>query len=103
MVSITIDGTTLRVLEGKNVLECALDNDIYIPHLCHHKDLTPLGSCRMCIVEVDGEENPVPSCTLKAKEGLVIHTNTEKVQDLRRLALELLLTGHPEDCSTCPE
>lgn len=103
MVSITIDGTTLSVPEGKNVLECALDNDIYIPHLCHHKDLTPLGSCRMCIVEVDGEENPVPSCTLKAKEGLVVHTNTEKVQDLRRLALELLLTGHPEDCSTCPE
>ncbi|MGN1022502.1 MAG: FAD-dependent oxidoreductase [Lachnospiraceae bacterium] len=103
MVSITIDGTKLSVPEGKNVLQCALDNGIYIPHLCHHKDLVPLGSCRMCVVEVEGEDKPVPSCTLKAKEGLVVRTQTEQVTELRRLALELLLTGHPEDCSTCPE
>ncbi len=103
MAVITIDGIRLEVPDGKNVLECALDAGIYIPHLCHHKDLLPLGSCRMCIVEVDGEEKPVPSCKLQAKDGLVIRTQTDEVKRLRMLALELLLAGHPEDCSTCPK
>ena len=66
MAVITIDGIRLEVPDGKNVLECALDAGIYIPHLCHHKDLSPLGSCRMCIVEVEGEDKPVPSCKLQA-------------------------------------
>ena len=103
MAIITVDGIRLEVPEGKNILDCALDAGIYIPHLCHHKDLLPLGSCRMCIVEVEGEEKPVPSCKLEAKDGLVIHTQTEEVKRLRMLALELLLAGHPEDCSTCPK
>ena len=85
------------------MLECALDAGIYIPHLCHHKDLSPLGSCRMCVVEVEGQEGATTSCTLKAKDGMVIHTKTPELEKLRMLALELLLTGHPEDCSTCPK
>lgn len=103
MAMIIVDDIRLEVPEGKNVLECALDAGIYIPHLCHHKDLLPLGSCRMCIVEVEGEDKPVPSCKLKARDGLVIHTQTEEVKRLRMLALELILAGHPEDCSTCPK
>lgn len=102
MAVIMIDGIRLEVPEGKNILECALDNGIYIPHLCHHKDLNPLGSCRMCIVEVEGE-GIVPSCTLKAKDGLSVCTKTPELERLRMLALELLLAGHPEDCSTCPK
>lgn len=102
-VTITIDGTQLQVPEGKNVLECALDAGIYIPHLCHHKDLLPLGACRMCVVEQEGVHGVVASCKLKAREGLVIHTDTEKVKRKRMLALELLLTGHPAECSTCPK
>ncbi|MCD7868347.1 MAG: FAD-dependent oxidoreductase [Clostridiales bacterium] len=103
MAVITIDGNRLEVPEGKNVLECALDAGIYIPHLCHHKDLNPLGSCRMCIVEVEGREGVEPSCKLKAEDGMVIHTHTDEAKRLRMLALELLLAGHPEDCSTCPK
>ena len=57
----------------------------------------------MCIVEVDGCDGVTPSCTLKAKDGLNIHTNSEKIAKLRNLALELLMAGHPEDCSTCPK
>lgn len=102
MALITINGKRLEVPEGKNILNCALEAGIYIPHLCHHPNLTEIGSCRMCIVEVEGEEGLVPSCTLKAKEGMVIHTESEEIKRLRMLALELLLTGHPEDCSTCP-
>ena len=100
---ITIDGIRLTVPEGKNVLDCALENGIYIPHLCHHKDLNPLGSCRMCIVEVEGRQGVTTSCTLKAEDGMVIRTKTPELTRLRMLALELLLAGHPEDCSTCPK
>lgn len=103
MVHITINGTVLEVEEGANVLDCALENGIYIPHLCHHKDLNPLGSCRMCIVEVEGEKGVATSCTLTAYEGLKIRTESETIKRLRMLAMELLLTGHPEDCSTCPK
>ncbi len=103
MAVITIDGVRLEVEDNANVLECALNNGIYIPHLCHHPDLPENGSCRMCIVEVEGREGVTTSCTLRAKDGMVISTKTEKVNKLRTLALELLLAGHPEDCSTCPK
>lgn len=103
MAIITIDGVKLNVPDNKNVLECALEAGIYIPHLCHHPDLSELGACRLCIVEVDGVEDVVTSCTLKAKDGLNICTNSEKLSKLRTLALELILAGHPEDCSTCPK
>lgn len=103
MAVITIDGTRLEVPDNKNVLDCALDAGIYIPHLCHHKDLSPLGSCRMCVVEVEGKEGVTTSCTLKAKDGLVIKTKTPEVDRLRMLALELLLTGHPAECTGCPK
>lgn len=103
MAVITIDGTRLEVPDNKNVLDCALENGIYIPHLCHHKDLSPLGSCRMCVVEVEGQEGVTTSCTLKAKDGLVIKTKTPEVDRLRMLALELLLTGHPAECTGCPK
>ena len=103
MATITIDGIQLNVPDNKNVLDCALDAGIYIPHLCHHPDLPENGSCRMCIVEVDGQEGVTQSCTLKAKDGLVIRTKSEQLNKLRTLALELLLAGHPEDCSTCPK
>lgn len=103
MAVITIDGIRLEVPDNKNVLDCALEAGIYIPHLCHHPDLPENGSCRMCIVEVEGQDKPVTSCTLKAKDGLNIRTNSEQISKLRSLALELLLSGHPEDCSTCPK
>ncbi|NNJ31896.1 FAD-dependent oxidoreductase [Lacrimispora defluvii] len=103
MAVITIDGKRMEVPDGRNVLDCALDAGIYIPHLCHHPDLKPLGSCRMCLVEVDGGETPVTSCNLKAKDGMNIRTDSEEIARLRMLSLELILTGHPEDCSTCPK
>lgn len=103
MVTITIDGTRLEVPENKCVLECALQAGIYIPHLCHHPDLPENGSCRLCVVEVEGMEGVVPSCTLKPKEGMNIRTKSEQLSGLRAMALELLLAGHPEDCSTCPK
>lgn len=102
MAVVTINGRKIHTADGKNMLDVALENHIYIPHLCHHPDLKPAGSCRMCIVEVEGE-GICSSCTLAARDGLVIRTESETLKRLRMLALELLLTGHPEDCSTCPK
>lgn len=102
-VTIEIDGKQLTVPEGMNLLEAALQNGIYIPHLCHHSDLPDLGSCRLCIVEVEGMEGVQPSCKLKATEGMKVTTDSPRIHDLRKLAMELLLAAHPEDCSTCPK
>lgn len=103
MAVITVDGIRLEVPDNKNVLECALEAGIYIPHLCHHPDLKDTGACRMCIVEVEGQEGVTPSCQLKAADGLNIRTTGERINRLRILALELLMGSHPEDCSTCPK
>ena len=103
MVTITIDSVKLEVDENENVLEAALKNGIYIPHLCHHPDLPENASCRMCVVEVEGKNEIVTSCDLKPVEGMVINTKSERANKLRTLALELMLSGHPEDCSTCPK
>lgn len=102
-VTIEIDGRQLTVPEGMNLLEAALQNGIYIPHLCHHPDLPGLGSCRLCIVEVEGMEGVQPSCKLKASEGMKVITDSPRIHSLRKLAMELLLAAHPEDCSTCPK
>lgn len=102
-VTIEIDGRQLTVPEGMNLLEAALQNGIYIPHLCHHPDLPDLGSCRLCIVEVEGMEGVQPSCKLKASEGMKVITDSPRIHSLRKLAMELLLAAHPEDCSTCPK
>jgi NADPH-dependent glutamate synthase beta subunit-like oxidoreductase/ferredoxin/Pyruvate/2-oxoacid:ferredoxin oxidoreductase delta subunit len=103
MAVITIDGKQLDVSEDKNILDIALEAGIYIPHLCHHPNLNALGSCRMCIVEVEGKQGVETSCTLKPEDGMKIHTESEEIKRLRMLALELLLAGHPEDCTTCPK
>ena len=103
MAVITINGRKLDVPEGQSVLECALEAGIYIPHLCHHPDLSEIGSCRLCVVSVAGVPYPVPACTLKAEDGMVIETENAELAQARTLAMELLLAGHPEDCSTCPK
>lgn len=103
MAFITIDGVRLEAPENKNILSCALAAGIYIPHLCHHPNLSAAGSCRMCIVEVEGHPGVTTSCTLKPEDGMVIHTESENIKNLRMLALELLLAGHPDECTTCPK
>lgn len=102
-VTITIDGKQITADEGMNVLEAALSNGVYIPHLCHHPDLPDIGSCRLCVVQADGGEEIVPSCKLTVRDGMVITTTNERIDHARKLAMELILAAHPEDCSTCPK
>lgn len=102
-VMIEIDGRQIQAEEGMNLLEAALQNGVYIPHLCHHPDLPDIGSCRLCIVEVEGMEGVHPSCKLPVKDGMKVTTNSPAIAPLRNLAMELILAAHPEDCSTCPK
>ncbi len=100
-VEITIDGQKTNTQAGKSVLEAALDARIYIPHLCHHPDLSPIGACRLCIVEIDGKKELTPSCMTPVSDGIIVKTKTEKINQQRRLAMELILAGHPQDCESC--
>ena len=97
MIQISIDDRKLQVEEGKTVLEAALDAGIYIPNLCYHPDLPPLGACRLCLVEIDGMRGLPPSCTTNASDGMVIRTNTPQLQEFRKNIIWLLLSDHPKD------
>ena len=99
-IKIVIDNVEHLVDAGKTILEAALDAGIYVPHLCHHPDLKPVGVCRLCGVEVEGR-GLVMSCNTPAQEGMVVSTSTSKVTSVRQMGLELLLASHPEDCFSC--
>lgn len=96
-VSLKINGTTISTQEDATVLEAAQDNGIVIPALCHHKDLSPVGSCRLCLVEVEGWQGQVAACTLPVSEGLVIHTETANLESSRKMVLELLLQNYHDE------
>ncbi len=100
-IKLNIDDQEIEIQEGRSVLEAALDSGIYIPHLCHHADLLPIGACRLCVVEIEGIKGLQTSCTTPAVEGMIVKTKTERIDNSRRLAMELLLAGHPPDCETC--
>jgi formate dehydrogenase major subunit len=98
-ITFTLDGIEFSAEQGTSILDAALQNEIYIPHLCHHPDLVPTGVCRLCGVEVDGRL--VMSCITQVQEGMVIRTDTELAHKTRQNSLELLLVDHPEECITC--
>ncbi|MFZ5640258.1 MAG: 2Fe-2S iron-sulfur cluster-binding protein [Bacillota bacterium] len=101
-VTITIDNRQLTVPEGQMLLWAAIENGIYIPHLCGIKDADkPAASCRLCFVEVDGVLNPVTSCTLPVTEGMVVRTRSKRVDRLVQSAFELLLSNHRLGCAKC--
>lgn len=100
-IRLSIDGYKIEAMEGQNLLQAALDAGIYIPHLCYHPALTPQGGCKLCTVEIEGYEGTVQSCDTKVLEGMVVKTKTDKVKQLRMVALELMLASHPKDCTSC--
>lgn len=100
-IKLTINGKEVKTRQGATILEAAREADIYIPTLCYHPSLAPYGGCRMCIVEVEKMRGLPPSCTTPATDGMVVHTETPQLQELRRNILELILTEHPHACLTC--
>jgi predicted molibdopterin-dependent oxidoreductase YjgC len=101
MITLTIDGTKVTVAENTTILEAANSAGIRIPTLCYHKRLNPIGSCRMCVVEVVGYANPMTACTTPVVEGINVVTNSERLQKIRKESLQLILVNHPLDCPVC--
>lgn len=100
-VELTIDGKKVKAKEGEKILWAALDAGIEIPHLCAIREANPpLGTCRLCFVEVEGK-GVVPSCVEPAEDGIVVRTDGKRATALRRRAMELLLADHPMECKTC--
>jgi NADH dehydrogenase/NADH:ubiquinone oxidoreductase subunit G len=101
MLKITINGSEVSTREGTIILEAARENGIDIPTLCYHERLTPIGACRVCVVEVEGSRTLVGSCHTPVTEGMIIHTHSPKVIAARKLIVELLLASHPDSCLVC--
>lgn len=99
-IKFSIDGQEVTAQEGKSILDAALENDIFIPHLCHHPDLKPVGACRLCGVEIDGGPMQM-SCMAPAEEGINVITNSPQIQQARTIAMELLIADHHMDCLAC--
>jgi NADP-reducing hydrogenase subunit HndD len=101
MVNITINGKKVSVPEGSTIMEAARINNIYIPNLCYLEGVHKFGSCRLCVVEVEGMRNLQASCIVPVREGMVVRTNTERVRKARKVLYELILSDHPKDCLNC--
>ena len=98
---ITINDQPVTASPGMTVLEAARAAGVKIPTLCYHPDLPPLGACRVCLVEIQGERVLQPACSFPAREGLVVWTHSAQVRKARRTVVELLLSDHPSDCTAC--
>ncbi|MDK4728279.1 NADH-quinone oxidoreductase subunit NuoG [Rhizobium phaseoli] len=101
MVSITIDGRTLDVEAGSTVLQAARRLGIDIPTFCYLKRLPPLASCRMCLVEIEGQRRLQPSCATAVADGMVVRASTPLIEETRSSMLDMLLANHPLDCPIC--
>ena len=102
-IKLTINDKEIQTEPGKTLLQAALAAGIYIPHLCYHPSLEPAGACRLCIVEIEGVDGIQTSCNTPAEHGMVVKTKSPHIDDMRRLALELILSRHPADCSSCSQ
>ena len=102
-ITLTIDGKTCDGVQGDTILEVARRNDVYIPTLCFLEGLTPIGSCRMCVVEVEKNPKMLTACTTPAQDGMVVHTQTEKLREFRRQMLELIFAGRNHFCMYCSQ
>ena len=100
-ISLTIDGVAVTVPEGTSVMRAAAETGLSIPKLCATDSLEAFGSCRLCVVEIEGRRGTPASCTTPVAEGMVVHTQNAKLHKLRRGVMELYISDHPLDCLTC--
>ena len=99
--NLRIDNADVRAYEGSSILEAALSNKIYIPHICNDPELKPFGGCRLCIVKVEGMKGMPAACTTLAAPGMNVVTRDAELDAVRKDTLELLLSTHPDDCLSC--
>ena len=103
MPKLTINGKEVEVPEGTNLIEAAKAAGADVPHYCYHPALSIAGQCRLCMVDIDKVPRPQIACNTQAAEGMVVHTETERVKETRRSMMEFLLINHPLDCPVCDE
>ena len=101
-VTVAIDGISIAVPPGTSVMRAAMKAGIAVPKLCATDSLDAFGSCRLCVVEIDGKKGCPASCTTLVEPGMQVHTQTPKLAKLRRGVMELYISDHPLDCLTCP-
>ena len=101
-VVLTIDGVEVVVPEGSTVIRAAALAGINVPRLCASDSLEPFGSCRLCLVEIEGTKGLPASCTTVARDGMKVTTQNKRLADIRRNVMELYISDHPLDCLTCP-
>ncbi|MFC3627794.1 formate dehydrogenase subunit alpha [Vogesella amnigena] len=101
MVTLEIDGQSVTVPEGTSVMRAATEAGTMVPKLCATDSLEPFGSCRLCMVEIEGRRGYPASCTTPVEAGMVVRTQSDKLQNLRRGVMELYISDHPLDCLTC--
>ncbi|PKP37289.1 MAG: ferredoxin [Bacteroidetes bacterium HGW-Bacteroidetes-14] len=100
-LKITINGETVEVEKGTSILDAAKQVGVIIPTLCYHKDLCVAGNCRVCVVEIAGQKRLAAACATPCEEGMDVLTNTHKVRNSRKHIIELLLSEHNADCTSC--
>jgi len=103
MPTLTIDGKEVTVEAGTTVLQACEEIGIEVPRFCYHERLSIAGNCRMCLVDMERSPKPIASCAMPAGDGMVIHTNTERVKKAREGVMEFLLINHPLDCPICDQ
>jgi len=100
-VTLTIDGKPVTVPEGTSLMRAAMEAGVEVPKLCATDSIDAFGSCRLCLVEIDGRPGTPASCTTPVAEGLSVKTQTERLKQIRRGVMELYISDHPLDCLTC--
>ncbi|WP_262691573.1 NADH-quinone oxidoreductase subunit NuoG [Kordiimonas aestuarii] len=103
MPTLTIDGKEVTVEPGTTVLQACEEIGVEVPRFCYHERLSIAGNCRMCLVDMERSPKPIASCAMPAGDGMVIHTNTERVKKAREGVMEFLLINHPLDCPICDQ
>ncbi|MBC7787345.1 MAG: formate dehydrogenase subunit alpha [Methylophilaceae bacterium] len=101
LITLSIDGRNVTVPDGTSIMRASIIAGITVPKLCATDSLEPFGSCRLCVVEIEGRRGYPASCTTPVAEGLKVHTQTSKLADIRRGTMELYISDHPLDCLTC--
>ena len=101
LVTLLVDGHEVTVPEGTSIMRASMEAGIKIPKLCATDTLNSFGSCRMCLVEIEGRNGTPASCTTPVAPGMKVHTSSDKVRQLRRGVMELYISDHPLDCLTC--
>ena len=101
MTGITIDGKKICAEPGTTILEAARAEEIYIPTLCYLKEVNEIGSCRLCMVEIEGYDNLFAACRTIVRDGMIIHTSSDRIDNYRRTMIRLILSNHKADCMSC--